>query len=55
MTYSNEISDKINAQIPQEIITAMTNKGWNALGIYELVKKELKNEKEMKRKNELGV
>jgi len=43
--YSWTVSDKIDAQIPPEIIQAMSSKGWNAFGIYELVKEELQKEK----------
>lgn len=36
--YSFELYDWIKEQLPKEIIQAMYDTGWNAFGIYELVK-----------------
>ena len=38
--YSHSLNDEINLKLPEEIKTAMNLKGWNALGIYELVRDE---------------
>lgn len=43
--YSYDIVDKIEAKIPQAILDALKSQGWNALGIYELVKDEIKQAK----------
>jgi hypothetical protein len=41
--YSYNLVSKIEAKIPKSILQALGKEGWNALGIYELVKKEIKN------------
>lgn len=48
--YSYSLEREIERQIPPSIIEAMNNKGWNAFGIYELVKEEIKKEKKEKSK-----
>ena len=39
MKYSHELNSKVETQIPDSILNAMTVEGWNAFGIYELVKR----------------
>jgi len=41
---SHETARKIDSQLPADIVQAMHNHGWNALGVYQLVKNELKTE-----------
>jgi hypothetical protein len=43
--YSYEVGERVKEQIPQPILDAMTRLGWNAFGIYEVVERELKEEK----------
>lgn len=46
--YSREVEKRIEEQIPKEILEALSSQGWNALGIYELVKKEIELERKQK-------
>lgn len=46
--YSNKLEQAIVSQIPREILEALSSKGWNVFGIYELVQEEIKREKEEK-------
>lgn len=46
--YSREAEREIERQIPPSILEAMSTKGWNAFGIYELVKEELAADKKRK-------
>lgn len=43
--YPDPAVERIEAQIPPSIKRAMKENGWNALGIYELVQRELAAEK----------
>jgi hypothetical protein len=43
--YSCELSDIVEAKLPKPIRDAMKQTGWNAFGIYELVRRELAEEK----------
>lgn len=43
--YSYALRDKVESQLPPDILHALCMCGWNALGIYELVKQEIANEK----------
>lgn len=43
--YSYYVQDKIKARIPPIILAELSNQGWNAMGIYEVVKEELEKEK----------
>lgn len=43
--YSYALCDKVESQLPPDILHALCMYGWNALGIYELVKQEIANEK----------
>ena len=40
--YPRKILDIVEEKVPLEILEAMRFQGWNVLGIYELVKEELK-------------
>lgn len=42
--YSHELTRRIEAKIPSEILEEMKKHGWNVYGIYELVKEELNAE-----------
>lgn len=48
--YSFPLGAKIEAQLPKNVLTALHMSGWNAFGIYELVKKEIAAEKRTLRK-----
>lgn len=43
--YSYALRDKVESQLSRDILHALSMSGWNAMGIYELVKQELANEK----------
>lgn len=43
--YSYEVDALVRARLPKIILDAMENKGWNAFGIYEVVKDELRLER----------
>ena len=43
--YSYDLLDRVNDQLPQCVIDAMNNSGWNALGIKEVVDEEIKKGK----------
>ena len=43
--YSFPLGAKIEAQLPKNVLIALHMSGWNAFGIYELVKKEISKEK----------
>lgn len=47
--YTYAVNDAIEAQIPAEIRKVMSMHGWNALGVYELVRRELDKERKAKR------
>lgn len=53
IVYDRDLVDLIEDKIPTSIKEAMLSKGWNALGIYELVKEELKSWKKMNKKSGL--
>jgi hypothetical protein len=42
--YSYEVFDRVQEKLPKEITEALRLNGWNALGIYELVARELRHE-----------
>lgn len=42
--YSMQLTRWVDSQIPGEIIRSMINNGWNAFGIYELVKQGIRLE-----------
>lgn len=48
--YSYRAQDAINAELPELVKRAMELSGWNAFGVYELVKEELRKEKARIRK-----
>lgn len=51
--YPDVVCRRVEAKIPPEIIEVLTSKGWNFLGIYELVGEELKKyKKELKNVND---
>jgi hypothetical protein len=39
--YPHEVCDKIDKIIPSQIIQAMEELGWNAFGVYEVVREAL--------------
>lgn len=39
MKYSHDLKARVESQIPRSILEAMSREGWNAFGIYELVKR----------------
>ncbi len=39
--YTQEVADKVDASIPEEVRKALHQFGWNELGIYEAVKKAI--------------
>lgn len=39
--YPHEVCDKIDKIIPSQIIQAMAELGWNAFGVYEVVREAL--------------
>ncbi len=43
--YSYDLLARVNDQLPQCVIDAMNNSGWNALGIKEVVDEEIKKVK----------
>lgn len=43
--YSYSLRDKVESQLSRDILNALAMSGWNAIGIYELVKQEIENEK----------
>lgn len=43
--YSHGLGRLINKRIPNSILEVMRREGWNALGIYELVKRERAKER----------
>lgn len=43
--YSFALKEKVDSKLPQRVKDAMNICGWNALGVYELVRDELKIEK----------
>lgn len=43
--YSYTLRDKVESQLSRDILHALAMSGWNAIGIYELVKQEIENEK----------
>lgn len=43
--YTYDLNDRVNEQLPKCVRDAMNNSGWNALGIYELVKDEIEKGK----------
>jgi hypothetical protein len=43
--YSFPLGAKIEAQLPEKVLIALKMSGWNAFGIYEMVKKEIAAEK----------
>lgn len=53
--YSYEVSDKVEARIPKEILEVLHKNGWNSLGIYEIVKEELAKEKKKLAKEKKNV
>lgn len=42
--YSYELARDINLLLPKEIVDVLNKNGWNAFGIYELVKQKIKEE-----------
>ena len=48
--YSFELLDWVKNQLPDEIVKAIRDTGWNVFGIYELVKEGLSLEKREKLK-----
>lgn len=50
--YSYDVVRKIEEKIPKSIIEAMSQKGWNALGIYEVVVEELRAESKRNKIND---
>ena len=44
--YTFSLQDRVDAELPQKVKDAMNICGWNAFGIYELVRDELKREKQ---------
>lgn len=49
--YSHAVIDAVNAAIPASIREAMSQVGWNALGIYEVVDETLKQERRNRRRD----
>lgn len=43
--YSFKLKEKVDSQLPEKVKDAMYICGWDALGIYELVRDELKIER----------
>ena len=43
--YSYEVDALVQSQIPKSVLEAMDIKGWNAFGVYQLVKEELRKER----------
>lgn len=50
--YRYSAQDAINAELPELVKRAMELSGWNAFGVYELVKEELRKEKARIRKEQ---
>jgi hypothetical protein len=48
--YTYAVNDAIEAQIPAKIREAMNLHGWNALGIYELCRREIDKERKAKKR-----
>lgn len=44
---SYETGRRIEAQLPPEVVAALSHHGWNALGVYDLVRRELAAERRM--------
>lgn len=43
--YSFPLGAKIEAQLPEKVLIALHMSGWNAFGVYELVKRGIAAEK----------
>lgn len=50
--YNYRSQEAIDAQLPMDVKEAMHLNGWNAFGVYELVKEELRKEKARIRKEQ---
>ncbi len=51
---SHETVARIEQQLPPEVVEALNKHGWNALGVYDLVKRELAAERRTKRATQLS-
>jgi len=49
---SYETGRRIEAQLPPEVVAALSRHGWNALGVYDLVRRELAAERRAARQDE---
>lgn len=47
--YSYALQDAVERQLPKSVLDALANCGWNAIGVYELVKFALAAEKRANR------
>jgi hypothetical protein len=47
--YSFSIQVKVESQLSRDILHALAMSGWNAFGIYELVKQEIATEKRLRK------
>jgi hypothetical protein len=43
--YSHELNRKVHLRVPGDIVTMMAMHGWNAFGIYEVVREEMARER----------
>lgn len=43
--YSHELVKRVNSRIPDDLILMMQSRGWDALGVYEVVLEEMRREK----------
>lgn len=50
--YSYELAAAVEAAIPASVVAAMAAAGWNAFGVYEVVRDKIDAEKAEKRKAE---
>lgn len=44
--YSYALRDRVEAQLPQKVKDAMDICGWDALGVYEIVRDEIKRDRQ---------
>lgn len=49
---SHETARRIDAALPVEVVAALYRHGWNALGVHDLVRRELARERHEKRTTE---
>ena len=42
---SHETGRRIEAQMPPEVVAVLSSHGWNVLGVYDLVRRELAAER----------